>query len=72
MVALHITIEAVGNKGKYRIVCDNLRREDATEKEKGMANLLEKATGDFMKAIAGKVYTFKQSQDDPLAESKED
>jgi len=72
MVALHISIEAVGDEGKYRMSCDNLRREDATEKEKGMANLLEKAMGEFMKAIADKVYMFKQSQDGPLAESKED
>ena len=72
MVSLHISIEAVGDEGKYRMSCDNLRREDATENEKGMANLLEKVIGEFMKAIADKIYMFKQTQDGPLAESKEE
>lgn len=40
MVCLHMSITNDGGDG-YQITCDNLRREDATDKEIGMANILE-------------------------------
>ena len=70
MVCLHVSITNDGGDG-YQITCDNLRREDATDKEIAMANIMEQITGEAMKGIADKVRSFKQTQSGPCAENEE-
>lgn len=67
MTCLHVSITNDGGEG-YRMTCDNLRREDATDKEIAMANLVEQIIGETMKSIADKVKSFKQTQSGPCAQ----
>ena len=70
MTCLHVSITNDGGTG-YCMTCDNLRREDATEKEIAMANIVEQIIGTALKGIADQVKSFKQTQDGPCAESQE-
>ena len=70
MTCLHVSITNDGGIG-YRMTCDNLRREDATEKEIAMANTVEQIIGEALKAIADQVKSFKQTQAGPCAENQE-
>ena len=70
MVCLHMSITNDGEHG-YQITCDNLRREDATDKEIGMANIMEQIIGEAMKNIADKVRSFKRSQSGQCADNQE-
>ena len=70
MTCLHVSITNDGGT-EYRMTCDNLRREDATEKEIAMANTVEQIIGEALKAIADQVKLFKQTQAGPCAENQE-
>lgn len=69
MVCLHMSITNNGGDG-YQITCDNLRREDATDKEIGMANILEQGIAAAISAV-GTVKSGGIVQSGPCAENKE-
>ena len=67
MTCLHVSITNDGGEG-YRIACDNLRREDATEKEIAMANIVERILGESMKSVADEVRRLEMVQSGPCAQ----
>lgn len=69
MTALHVTISSTDGK-HFRMTSDNLRREDATEPEIAMANVIENALAMIQKSMAETIYSYEKNQSGPLAESE--
>lgn len=68
MVCLHISITHVEND-RFHMTCDNLKREDATEKEIKLANIYEQALVGIMAMDADKIVELWCNQTGPASVS---
>ena len=72
MTALLISISSEDGK-RFKVQCDNMRREDATDAEIAMANLFERFEMGFIKeVVADKIIEMRQTQTGPGAMEAED
>lgn len=66
MTVLVVSIEHKGGVS-FSVKSDNLRREDATDPEIAMANLVEGALNEGIKAMAAKIISESLNQSGPGA-----
>jgi hypothetical protein len=62
MTALHVSIKEI-SPGRFNMTCDNLRREDANDREVAMANAIESVLGETVKALASDIILYDKKQD---------